>query len=693
MFPLPALGTLPVLAAAGALYLRAAKRPSVVEGLAFSWVGGWAGVNLALLSLDQFLGIRLDGAIAAALSLGALLVAVALLWPVRSRIPRWLFGLSGRARHVLDVLRREPPLAAAAVLLSIFLCLAFFKAVSLPVMNTDSVAYHAVIPREAFQSGSLPDDVGPAWTEWARAFPDLFETQQLWLYLLDGSANDLWSRPLVPVSFALLALLVAQQARRHGGSRLAAMVAPLLLLSLPELPIWSTQFFVEVPVALATLTGAALLLSGMEEDNRRLLALAGLASGAAALVKYNGVMIGAVLVLCGSLLLRARPSRVPFLAIPWAVPVLVILGRNWLFFGNPIYPFFAEVFGGRNLEILSLFPVYPQTELARARVFEAVELFSALPLVVGLAALAGRKFRGSPPAWKLLLGASMLYMLVYLFFQFRGSHIRYIFPVLPMLAVAGGWLVSEAAGGDRRAALSVAGTLAVAAGALAPMFLAMPAILPDRHALWVAGSFVAVAAGLAACMLLLHFSSVRRRSGRTTRAGGRCQKALGVAMAVMLFLPSFPTMLVVGYPGEERADSDAVEGLTVPDFDRAMTRRFGDDYLMWKWANANLPQNSTVVTFDPRIYYIEREVLPATSYKLAGTYNVSLEQAVEQARSQGATHILDSPWPRDVEVIRPFYERAVIFHSLDNATFFDPVHAEGDVKLYSIIAGGGAPGR
>ena len=691
MFPLPALGTLPVLVAAGALYMRSARRPSVIEGLAFSWVGGWAGVNLALFSLDQFLGIRLDGAAAAALSFIALALAVLLLWPVRSRIPSWLAGLWGRARHVLGALRREPPVLAGALLLVVFLGLALFKAGSLPVMNTDGVAYHAVIPRQAFQSGSLPDDVGPSWTEWARAFPGFFETQQLWLYLLDGSANDLWARLLVPVSFGLLALLAGQQARRHGGSRLAAMVAPMLLLSLPELPIWSTQFFVEVPVALATLSGAALLLSGLEEDNRRLLALAGLALGAAGLVKYNGVIIGAVLVLCGAVLLRSRPSRVPFLVIPWAVPLVLFLGRNWLFFGNPIYPFFAEVFEGKNLGLLSLFPVYPQTEFSRARVFETVELLSALPLVVGLAAIVGRRFRSAPLAWKLLLGSSLLYMLVYLFFQFRGSHIRYIFPVLPMLAVTGGWLVADAAGGDRRAALSVAGALAIVAGALAPIFLAVPGISPDRHALWVAESFIAVAAGLAACLLILHCSSVRSRSGRIPRWGGAGPKALGVAIAVMLFLPSLPTMLVVGYPGEERADSDPAKGLSVPDFETVMTRRFGDDYQMWKWVNANLPRNATIVSFDPRIYYIEREVLPASSYKLAGTYNVPLEKAVEAARRQGATHILDSPWPRGIEVIRPFYERSALFQDLGNATFFSLLHAQGEVRLYELAGGGGGP--
>jgi len=414
MWALPVGGTMAVLVAAGAVYLRAAKNPSVVEGLAFAWVGGWGGVNLALFSLNQFFGVRLTTLLASVLSVLALLVAITLLWPVRSRFPAWRAGLSRRLGGLSRALRKEPVLVAGAALLAVFLLFSIFKAVSLPVMNTDGVAYHAVISRDAFRSGALPMDVGPAWTEWARAFPDFLETQQLWLYLLDGSANDLWARSLVPLSFCLLAALVAQQAWRRSGNRLAAVVAPMLLLSLPELPIWTTQLFVEVPVALAVLAGAALLVSAIEEDDRRLLVLAGLLLGIAGLVKYNGVIMGGILALAGAVLLRSRPGRIPLLLVPWAVPVAVILGRNWLLFGNPVYPFFAEVFGGQNLGLLSMFPVYPQFELANARIYEGIEIVSALPLVLGIPAILSRPFRKAPLAWRLFLSASLLYVLAYL---------------------------------------------------------------------------------------------------------------------------------------------------------------------------------------------------------------------------------------------------------------------------------------
>ncbi len=694
MFVLPVAGTLAVMAAAGALYLRAARRPSMVEGLAFAWVGGWGIINLALFSADQFLGLRLDFWLAVSVTAMAAASAAALLWPVRSRLPGWRREAVRRAKRVLEAVRREPVLLAGASLLFLFTLFVLFKAVSLPVLNTDGLAYHAVIARDAFRSGSLPTDVGPAWTEWARAFPGLLETQQLWLYLLDGSSNDLWARPLVPLSFGLLALLVAQQAKRQSGSNLAAVVAPLLIVSLPEIPLWSTQLFAEVPVALAALAGAALLVSSLENDDRRLLVLAGFSLGVAGLVKYNGVMMGALIALVGAVMLRARPSRLPLLLVPWAVPVAVILGRNWLYFGNPIYPFFAEVFGGRGLDLLSIFPSYRDFEFARARVFEAVELASALPAVLGLPALVSGRFRGAPVAWRLFLGASLLYLLVYLFFQFRGSHIRYIFPAVPMLAIAGGWTVSRAAGGDRQSFLVVIGSLSGASAVLSAIFLLAPGVTDDPHARWVAGSFAAAALGLAVPVFIMRHLSKKAPAPPAAAPAPRShiRNALAVILVVWLLLPSLPTLLVVGYPGEERADSEPLEGLGVPSFEQAMTRRFGDDYRMWKWVNGNLPGNSSVVTFDPRVYYIEREVLPATSHRMLGTYDVTLEQAVSGARRAGATHLLDSLWPRDVEVIRPFYERSVLFHALDNTTFFELVHSEGGVKLYRILEGGAPPG-
>jgi 4-amino-4-deoxy-L-arabinose transferase-like glycosyltransferase len=693
MWLLPVFGTLAVLVAAGAVYLRAARNPSAVEGLAFAWVGGWGGVNLALFSLDQFFGVRLTALLASALSVLALIIAILLLWPVRSRIPSWVAELNRRLGRVGRALRKEPALAAGAVLLSLFLVLSLFKALSLPVMNTDGIAYHAVIARDAFQSGVLPTDVGSAWTEWTRAFPDFLETQQLWLFLLDGSSNAIWARPLITVSFGVLALLVAQQAWRRSRSHLAALAAPMLLLSLPELPIWTTQLFVEVPVALAVLAGAALLITAIEEDDRRLLVLAGLLLGIAGLVKYNGIIMGGILAIVGAFFLRSRPARIPLLIMPWAVPVAILLCRNWLFFGNPIYPFFAEVFGGKNLGLLSMFPVYPQFELAKARIYEAIELVSALPLVLGMAAIVSRPFREAPLAWRLFLSASLLYLFVYLFFQFRGSHIRYVFPAIPMLAIGGGWALAEAAGGSRRALTVVESSLAVAASLLAAIVVGTGGYFGDTHARWVVGTGFVVASALMMLVWPLYLASRQRaRPGPSRRSGGAMAGKVGaVALAVLLFLPSFPTMLVVGYPGEERSDSAPLEGLSVPTFEQAMVRRFGDDYLMWKWVNANLPRNSTVISFDPRVYYLEREVLPATSYKLAGTFRVPLDKAVNESVRHGATHILDSPWPQNVEVIRPFYERSVLFHNLDNTTFFQPLHAEGSVRLYLILGGGGSP--
>jgi hypothetical protein len=705
VFVLSAAGTLAVLAAGGAAYLRVAKRPSVIEGAAFAWVGGWGGVNLVLVIANQALGASLTGALAAAVSAGAALAALSLLWPVRSRLAPWRTGLLRRARHAAGVLRREPALGAAAALIAFFAVFGLFKAMSLPVMNTDGLAYHAVIPRDAFRTGSLPMDAGPAWTEWARAFPDLFETQQLWLYLLDGSTNDLWARPLVPVSFILLGLLVAQQARRHSGSRLAAAVAPLLLLSLPELPIWTTQFFVEVPVALAVLCGAALLLSGLEEDNRGQLVLAGIALGSAALIKYNGFVMGAVMAVCGAFMLRRRPGSALLFIAAWAIPAAIILGRNQLLFGNPIYPFFREVLGGRNLELLGIFPAYSGPDFAKARVYEALELLSALPFVIGLPAVLSRPLRGAPAAWKLFVSASVLYFLAYLFFQFRGSHIRYMFPAFPMLAIAGAWLVSEAARGDRRSMLVAGGALLASGASLAVILFLVPGVYGDRHSRWVAISFLLLASAIGPMFAVLHFLARREvarpvpsvtdskgpstgliasRPGRAATA----RRALAAGMALMLFLPSFPTLLVVGYPGEERDDSEMAAGLSAPSFEQAMARRFGDDWRMWEWVDRELPANATIVTFDPRIYYIEREVLAATSYRMLGTYNVPLEKAVEHARAEGATHILDSQWPKNVEVIRPFYERSVLFHNLDNGTFFRLLHAEGEVRLYEIIGGG-----
>jgi len=69
---------------------------------------------------------------------------------------------------------------------------------------------------------------------------------------------------------------------------------------------------------------------------------------------------------------------------------------------------------------------------------------------------------------------------------------------------------------------------------------------------------------------------------------------------------------------------------------------------------------------------------------LLPTYSMLLADAVTYVRGLGVTYILDSPWSHEPEINRIFWTRSVIFQNLANQTYFTVVHAENEVKLYSL---------
>src|SRR2546428_201220 len=186
----------PVLFGRG-VYLVFAQKPQRAEAAAVSWGAGWAAVNLVTFTANQAFGARLDGTFYAVTA--ATLAAAGL-------------GLVAYRRERLRTLLRLPLLPpdlrsgfglAALVLLSGFLLLVLYKAIIVWPAAADALIYHMALPKEAFQSATLPFHAGVDMIDIASTYPDLLVTQQLWIYL--GTAAfaalgaallvvDLWSQ-------------------------------------------------------------------------------------------------------------------------------------------------------------------------------------------------------------------------------------------------------------------------------------------------------------------------------------------------------------------------------------------------------------------------------------------------------------------------------------------------------------------
>ena len=299
---------------------------------------------------------------------------------------------------------------------------------------------------------------------------------------------------------------------------------------------------------------------------------------------------------------------------------------------------------------------------------EAVILIGS-PLTLGIA-FGLFRFRSWSPKERLLLLSYLLYFPVYLFPSLGGSHVRYLAPVLPIAAIFAGpqftWLVREA---KKRTRLW-SSALIVGLTSIVGVILAVVDVKPPYLVQYV-GVFFAFSALVIALVLLpeLVHSPMAKRLGV-------------VALAIGLLAPGVFAVVAERYPPRE-ASLDVA--LIHPDRATFLEARFGDDYRMWTWINMNLPSDAVLLTFEARLFYLERRVIFGSSHEMLPTYSENLDEAVAFIRALGVDFILDSPWSHIPEVNRIFISRSVLFQSLGYQSRFHVVHAEGQVILYDLV--------
>jgi hypothetical protein len=214
--------------------------------------------------------------------------------------------------------------------------------VRLPYFDWDGLMYHLISPDMWIIDGRIEHttqivwaDAFPANTELLTAFPAVF-------------AHDTGYVFLTNLPFHLLgACAVAGLALRLGAGRVVAAAAGLGLLAFPAVVGQVQTAYVDVPgsaFALAGLSFALLVPASGPLWTPALLAgcAAGVSAGAKPTnVVYAGVVI-AVLML--RVLRRPRAQRlVGWLVVAGSAVLVVLLGgywylRNWVHYGNPLYP-------------------------------------------------------------------------------------------------------------------------------------------------------------------------------------------------------------------------------------------------------------------------------------------------------------------------------------------------------------------
>ncbi|HXL72399.1 MAG TPA: glycosyltransferase family 39 protein, partial [bacterium] len=210
----------------------------------------------------------------------------------------------------------------------------------------DSMVYHLAVPEYWLSHHGLSDFP----TNFFSNYPYGAETYFLNGLVFQGTES---AKMLHAVALVVCALLAAGWAREVGGTRAGYLVLGLVL-TLPHFTIntWTTQ--VEGFLALAVVLFIYALNRWVGSQTPQWTFVAGLLAGLAVGVKYNGVIVIVaalmVLIFQKSLFKDKDLSKSCLL---FAVAFFLTAGpwilKNWVYTGNPTFPYFSSLFQGRHL--------------------------------------------------------------------------------------------------------------------------------------------------------------------------------------------------------------------------------------------------------------------------------------------------------------------------------------------------------
>ena len=327
-------------------------------GFAFAFVISFCGIGAPLVrwlythptKTDEILasfalGLGLTGLFTFVLGvLGIINVMLYALWTlcglalfIYTIFRRWLpisLDLSGVMKHPLNLL---------AILVIVPVLLQLVPPLVSPVVSIDALEYHLLIPKIFFKMGKI--DYIPSLLE--SNYPCLAQYIYMLVIPLAGDvvckALHFWTGIFILFT---MARLIAKTS--PGTSRL---LGPALYLSIPVFAIilgwaWNDAFF----VFFLLLSISYLLDYHLADQDRRYprsLFLAGIMAGLASWMKYTFVMLFLVillLLLVAVLRWKWKWYHLFWFFLPIGLISMLVFVKNWVFTGNPFYPFLNNIF-------------------------------------------------------------------------------------------------------------------------------------------------------------------------------------------------------------------------------------------------------------------------------------------------------------------------------------------------------------
>ena len=442
----------------------------VLAGCVFS---GWSGLGGLILRWFQMENLNFFSSAALRVSIGA--AALSLIWfflglvGFYSTTFAWIIvfaaalsALFGRGKFRTS---NETITTTHWFLFALIAVLLLMTAVSslAPPIAKDTLLYHFAVPKafvaqhsNAFVDGNI-----------ASYLPLGVEMHYVWAMLLAGRESPRAVEAATGVVgflfFPLLLTVVYGWAREINVSRTWALIATSMVATVPTAFHVASSGYIDLSLALFVTLAVYSLTRWWKEQTRGWIILIAVFLGAALSIKLTAVIVIAAFALI--ILLRARNAENVGKVVIGGFAALLLAGviaspwyiRTWAATGSPVFPFYMSIWPGKvagwDVERSNLFQAMNSqyggadvnklnyvTAPVRASVAAQPEQPEYYDGVLGVAFLIGLPLL-IWALWKFDLAveikiAAGVAAILYTFWLFSSEQLRYLLPIVPLLAVA-----------------------------------------------------------------------------------------------------------------------------------------------------------------------------------------------------------------------------------------------------------------
>jgi len=492
----------------------------------------------------------------------------------------------------------------------------FYHSLFIPVVHWDATVYHVPVADIMFRHHGIPLIAGPAvGLPMSANYPPFFSSIGAYYFVQIGAVDDIYLRAIPPL-MGLLTLTVVYKIGKTLYNETFGKISAFLLLVSP-LFISKSVYALNYTTLLFFVSISALFqLYAIREQKSRYWTIAGIFYGLAMLVSYQAFYFLPICLLA-IVYTFARESGKSRRNILIFIFVTSSIGSTWyirniVLLGNPVYPFFHTILGGKYIYpplvdwILSdirissigifygtltpsiidwvLFPFINRLH------YPAISVLSLLGIAIGVA-LKRKSF------WFILALALSPYLILQ-------SGVSFVFPRYFLLPLPG---------------------------------FALLAGLPITYAIEQYRSF----------------SKLARNNGRVVGV------FIILVLGLTILFPTLPHAIggklsyVTSKPFSEPPD-DILFFLTHPGVNNwtAMEKMFGDRVKSWKWVNDHLNDIERIATFETEVYYIKNyeNILYLDGWEAIELYRIEDQfEMIRFLKNRNVTYIVDQwymhGWP------------------------------------------------